>query len=342
MSKHPIMLKRVLLFFLILTTVAADAQDPQFTQFYANPLYLNPAFAGSARCPRVNINYRNQWPALKETYITTSASYDQHFDAINGGIGLMFLNDKAGEGTITTTNIGGMYAYQLNVNRKFSMRFGLQATYVQKRLDFSKLNFGDQIDPRYGFVYPTQEIRPNESRNFMDFSGGVIGYTNTVYGGFAVHHLTEPDEAFIVKGTSKLPRKYTAHFGAMLPIGDTYSRGSRGRINRDEGTFISPNVLYQQQGSFNQLNLGMYILHSPIVGGLWYRGNFGGDKFMSSDSFIALVGLQKGIFKFGYSYDVTVSALSNATGGSHELSVGLQFECRPKKKRFRAISCPSF
>ncbi len=336
------MLKRVLLFFLILTAVAADAQDPQFTQFYANPLYLNPAFAGSARCPRVNINYRNQWPALKETYITTSASYDQHFDAINGGIGLMFLNDKAGEGTITTTNIGGMYAYQLNVNRKFSMRFGLQATYVQKRLDFSKLNFGDQIDPRYGFVYPTQEIRPNESRNFMDFSGGVIGYTNTVYGGFAVHHLTEPDEAFIVKGTSKLPRKYTAHFGAMLPIGDTYSRGSRGRINRDEGTFISPNVLYQQQGSFNQLNLGMYILHSPIVGGLWYRGNFGGDKFMSSDSFIALVGLQKGIFKFGYSYDVTVSALSNATGGSHELSVGLQFECRPKKKRFRAISCPSF
>lgn len=336
------MLKRVLLFFLILTAVAADAQDPQFTQFYANPLYLNPAFAGSARCPRVNINYRNQWPALKETYITTSASYDQHFDAINGGIGLMFLNDKAGEGTITTTNIGGMYAYQLNVNRKFSMRFGLQATYVQKRLDFSKLNFGDQIDPRYGFVYPTQEIRPNESRNFMDFSGGVIGYTNTVYGGFAVHHLTEPDEAFIVKGTSKLPRKYTAHFGAMLPIGDTYSRGSRGRINRDEGTFISPNVLYQQQASFNQLNLGMYILHSPIVGGLWYRGNFGGDKFMSSDSFIALVGLQKGIFKFGYSYDVTVSALSNATGGSHELSVGLQFECRPKKKRFRAISCPSF
>ena len=28
------------------------AQDPQFSQFYANPLYLNPAFAGTARCPR--------------------------------------------------------------------------------------------------------------------------------------------------------------------------------------------------------------------------------------------------------------------------------------------------
>jgi type IX secretion system PorP/SprF family membrane protein len=335
------MLKRLLLFLIIGSSFLAEAQDPQFTQFYANPLYLNPAFAGSARCPRLNINYRNQWPALKQTYITSSASYDQHFDGLNGGLGLMVLNDKAGEGTIATTNISAMYAYQLNVNRKLSMRFGLQGTYVQKRLDFDKLTFGDMIDPRYGFVYQTQETRPNESRSYMDFSGGVLAYSSKVYGGLAFHHLTEPDEAFIVKGTSKLPMKITAHVGALLPVGDTYS-SSRGRFNRDEGTYISPNLLFQQQASFNQLNLGMYILHSPIVGGLWYRGNLGGDKFLSSDSFIALVGIQKGVFKFGYSYDVTVSKLSNSTGGSHELSLGLQFECRPKKKRFRAISCPSF
>lgn len=334
------MFKRLFLCLLACVSLSASAQDPQFTQFYANPLYLNPAFAGSARCPRVAINYRNQWPALRETYITTSASYDQHFDGINGGLGLLVLNDKAGEGTIATTNISGMYAYQLNVNRKFSMRFGLQGTYVQKKLDWDKLTFGDMIDPRYGFVYQTQEVRPKESRSFVDFSGGVLAYTSTVYGGLAVHHLTEPDEAFIVKGSSKLPMKFTAHVGALLPIGE--SAGYRGRMNRDEGTFISPNLLYQQQGAFNQLNFGIYILHSPIVGGLWYRGNFGKDEFMSSDSFIALIGIQKGIFKFGYSYDVTVSPLSNSTGGSHELSLGLQFECKPKKKRFRAISCPSF
>jgi type IX secretion system PorP/SprF family membrane protein len=154
--------------------------------------------------------------------------------------------------------------------------------------------------------------------------------------------MTQPDEAFIVKGSSKLPMKVTAHVGALLPVGEGAGRGYRGNVNKDEGTFISPNLLYQQQGSFNQLNVGMYILHSPIVGGLWYRGNFGKDKFISSDSFIALIGLQRGMFKFGYSYDVTVSSLSNSTGGSHELSLGLQFECKVKKKRFRAISCPSF
>jgi len=91
--------------------------------------------------------------------------------------------------------------------------------------------------------------------------------------------------------------------------------------------------LYQQQQDFRQLNLGLYIMKGPIVGGFWYR---------NQDAFIAVIGFQQGLFKFGYSYDVTVSKLSNVTAGSHEVSFALQFECKPKKKKFRTISCPSF
>lgn len=315
------------------------SQDPHFTQFYANPIYINPAFAGSARCPRINMNYRNQWPALAKTYITYSASYDQHVDLLSGGLGINILNDKAGEGTLSTTNISAMYAYQLNIARDFSVRLGLQGTYVQKKLDWDKLTFGDMIDPRYGYIYATQEQRPNESRSFADFSAGILAYTSTIYGGVAVHHLTEPDEAFIVEGSSALPRKITAHFGAMIPVGNSGSY--KFAYNRDDGTYISPNVIYQQQVSFNYLNIGAYILHAPLIGGLWYRGNL--DDGLKSESVIALIGIQKGLFKFGYSYDVTISKLTNnSTAGSHEISFGLQFECKPKKKRFRTISCPSF
>src|SRR5262245_8045525 len=78
---------------LLLPVHDVKAQDPHFTQFYANPLYLNPAFAGSAHCPRINLNYRNQWPALQGQFITASVSYDQQIPSISSGIGLLALSD---------------------------------------------------------------------------------------------------------------------------------------------------------------------------------------------------------------------------------------------------------
>ncbi|MDX1653203.1 MAG: type IX secretion system membrane protein PorP/SprF, partial [Brumimicrobium sp.] len=77
----------------------ANAQDPQFSQFYANPIYLNPAFAGSHGCPRFALNYRNQWPALSGTFVTFSASYDQYFTNISGGFGVIATHDQQGKGT---------------------------------------------------------------------------------------------------------------------------------------------------------------------------------------------------------------------------------------------------
>src|SRR5258708_40158425 len=119
------MLKRGALLLVILFSYAVGVmgQDPQFTQFYANPLYLNPAFAGSVHCPRICLNYRNQWPALTGTFVTTSASYDQHLSAISSGIGILVMSDNAGEGTLSTTDVSGIYSYQLTVTRDFSVRF---------------------------------------------------------------------------------------------------------------------------------------------------------------------------------------------------------------------------
>ena len=302
-----------------------SAQDPQFTQFYANPLYLNPAFAGTARCPRVVLNYRNQWPALTGTFVTTSASYDQHIDAILGGLGVLVTNDQAGKGTLTTTTVSGIYSYQLAVSRKFSMKFAAQATYFQKSLDWSKLTFGDQIDPRRGFIYNTNDVPRGGSVGNADFSAGVLGYTDIFFVGFAANHLSQPNESLIV-GVSRLPIKFTAHAGAMIPIG---MRGKYGKAK----TKISPNILYQQQAQFRQLNLGLYVDHGPITAGIWYR---------TRDAFIALIGFHTEKFKFGYSYDVTTSKLTTSTAGSHEVSLQIQFNCKPKKRRFRVVACPTF
>ena len=91
---------------------SASAQDPEFTQFYSNPVYLNPAFAGTARCPRFVMNYRNQWPAMSGNYVTSAAAYDQHIPSISGGLGIIVMNDRAGRGTLSTSRISGIYSYQ--------------------------------------------------------------------------------------------------------------------------------------------------------------------------------------------------------------------------------------
>ncbi len=159
----------------LLGPLLAFGQDPQFTQFYANPLYLNPAFAGTARCPRVVLNYRNQWPALSGTFVTTSASYDQDVRGIMGGLGLLVTNDQAGKGTLTTTTASGIYSYTQAINRKFSIKVGFQATYFQKSLDWNKLTFGDMIDPQPGLHLPDERCTARRRCQRCRFLGRCVG-----------------------------------------------------------------------------------------------------------------------------------------------------------------------
>ncbi|HEY0029238.1 MAG TPA: type IX secretion system membrane protein PorP/SprF [Bacteroidia bacterium] len=304
----------------MITYKTVKAQDPQFTQFYANPLYLNPALAGSNICPRVCINYRNQWPGISGTYVTTSASIDRYVFGIKSGIGLLVTNDRAGQGTLNTTNVSAIYSKQIQVTRNFSINAGLQATYGQKSIDWSKLTFGDMIDDRRGFVYTSEETPGRTQRSFVDFSAGAVAFSKYLFVGFAAHHLTQPDEGLIY--SSKLPIKFTGHAGATIPVGD-----------KKNETSVSPNIIYQQQQDFQQLNLGVYVTKGALVGGLWYRNN---------DAFILLVGFQHGVFKAGYSYDVTVSKLTNASAGSHEISIGMNFYCKKPRPKYRPEVCPSF
>lgn len=310
--------------------ISGNAQDPLFTQFYANPLYLNPALTGVDRCPRFIMNYRNQWPAITGQFVSYSASYDQHVDAISGGLGGQVLADVAGNGILKTINASAFYSYDLSLNRNFSLRAGFQVTYFQKSIDWSQLVFGDQIDPRYGFIYQSNETPIDNKASGLDFSSGLVLYSRQFYGGFAVHHLTEPDEKFMTSGSSKLPRKFTAHAGFYIPFNKRYP---------NEGYF-SPNILFKQQGQIissnpnaQQLYFGFYSKKGPLVGGLWYR---------HLDAIIALVGIQTEHIRFGYSYDITVSKLTYATGGAHEISCAINFDCPPKRRKYRPLNCPKF
>lgn len=317
--------KRILLSSCLLIAGISQAQDPTFTQFYANPLYLNPAFAGSHGCPRFAMNYRNEWPSLSGNYVTYSASYDQYFRNINGGFGVLATHDQQGSGTIQTSMLGLIYSYHLKVNRKFAMLFGARAAWYQKFLDWDKLSFGDQIDPRRGFILQTGDVPRPGNKGFFDASAGMVGYSKHFFFGFAAHHLNRPNESVII-GNSPMPMRFTGHMGAEIPLG--------GKSKYNNTTSIMPNIIYQYQQGFQELNIGTYVKYGAFNAGAWFRNR---------DAFILTIGVNTGTFKVGYSYDVTVSRLNNGiSGGSHEVSLGIYTKCKPPTKTFRTISCPSF
>ncbi|MFT6166620.1 MAG: type IX secretion system PorP/SprF family membrane protein [Vicingaceae bacterium] len=315
----------LLIIFSVVVYSYCFGQDPTFSQFFSNRLYLNPAFAGTSNCPRLSLNYRNQWPGIDNSFITYAASYDQQIDGIHGGVGLQLMRDQAGEGVLNTTSAAFMYSYQFKATRNFSVRAGFQATVVQKSLNVSNLRFGDMIDARRGFVYQSQEQIENDRVLYPDFSFGLIGFSKKLYFGGAVHHLTAPDEGFI--GQAILPMRITGHFGAKIPLG----------IRRSDQSW-SPNIIFQTQGSAMELNAGNYFSKGPVVIGMWYRASLKGNR----DALIMLVGIETNELKIGYSYDFTVSQLNGQTGGSHEISISYVFPCSPKKPRFETINCPSF
>ena len=300
------------------------SQDAEFTQFYSNPIYLNPAFAGSNICPRMSINHRSQWTGIPSVFNTTSFSYDQNFEKFKGGLGILILSDRL-TNSIQNNKISGIYSYELKISKKIILRTGLEASFWQNKFDQSQLTYIDMIDPLRGFVLPTSNSLLNNSINGVDFSAGILAYRENVFLGFSTHHLSEPEQSFF-SNNSKLERKYTLNFGCHIPINKKTS-------SNDEKFILSPNLIWKSQGYNEQLNLGFYAEKEPYVIGFWFRDN---------NNYAFLVGTKVGLIKIGYSYDINLSRLYIASSGSHEISIQFNFQCQNKNNIKQALSCPSF
>lgn len=324
--------------FLLISSFQGFTQDPHFSQYYANPLYLNPGLTGSTECGRINLNYRNQWPSLGNAFVTYSASYDQSVPFISSGLGFTFVSDKTGDGSLSKNHISGYYAYKLKISQTAMLSMGFQATYTQQSLDWNKLVFGDQINPGTGTTNPSTQETPPESMDisYLDFStGAVFDYNNVFFAGVAVQHLTQPDDGFYNNSDSKLPMRITLHGGATYNL----TRGEFGYYEQGDWT-ISPNLLFMQQESFfKELNIGAYVNKDPFIAGVWFRNSFN-----NSDAAIIVVGIKHNNYRIGYNYDITLSKLADISGGAHEISFAYEF-CilkDEKRRRIRTIKVPSF
>lgn len=337
-----------LLILIVAMSRLALAQDPQFTQFYAAPQYLNPAFAGSALAPRITVNYRNQWPAITN-YVTSMVGVDHYIDKVNSGVGLLLINDNQGQGNIRSTEIALQYAYQFQVSESSFVRLGLQGSYVNRNINYFGLTFGDQYTDRgfiQGSVSPDAGLLGGSPRNkYLDFSTGGLFYSDWFWVGASAHHINRPNQDFVVSDNNRLPIKGSIHAGLRIPLA-----GYTGLADeQDREISFSPVILYKFQGKYDQLDLGAYLTYSPFTVGAYYRGipfKKYNQTINNHDAVALLAGYRIDKFSIGYSYDATISTLGNS-GGSHELSLSYIFD-KPEgrrggpKKRNRALPCPKF
>jgi len=307
------------------------AQDVQFTQFYANKLYLAPSFAGAVQEDRIAMTYRNQWPSLPGAFVSYTFAYDHYFDNFNSGVGFLLLNDVAGSGDLSTTNFGILYSYNIQINNYWFIRPGVHFMFTQTGLDFNKLLWNDQISP--SGTTPSIEQPTLNAQADVDFSSSILAYSDRHWFGLSVDHMLKPRNS-LYDSEAFVPLKVSL-FGGTQVI-------RRGRLLNPIDETLSIAFLFKTQDRINQLDLGLYWFKEPLVLGLWYRGIPFINNETRGDAVSLLAGYKIENFSVAYSYDFTVSKLLASTGGAHEISLIYEFKTTRSRKKHHMVPCPEF
>jgi type IX secretion system PorP/SprF family membrane protein len=300
-------MKNIAIALTMLLSGVVMAQDAFFSQQNFGWAMINPGYAGSLACGRAETGYRLQWPKIAGGYQTFNAAYDQYFKF--GGVGFNYMHDDQVH-AIKTDRFDFDYAYPLTVNFSFSRNAivfqpGIQVSYQRKSIDWTKLTFGDMIDPRRGFVYNTAETPNVTAKNNIDFSAGLLLYSKRFVAGASVFHITEPDEGFL--GPSKLPMRYVTQAAILLGNADPLVTGLS----------VIPSVVFMKQETFQNLVVRCTVKYGDCSVSTGYR---------NQDAVIFGASYSHYGFTLGYSYDLTVSKLNNAySGGSHEIHLAYCF-----------------
>lgn len=337
-------MKKILFTLLVCVAVAgvSSAQDPNFSQFFASPLTLNPALTGKFDGSfRVAGNYRNQWPTINNAFVTKTVSVDfgilknriPEIDQL--GVGLLGVTDRAGDGVLVTNYAGLSLAYHKGLDEDgfHQVGAGFQGTFVSKRLDVTKVVFQDQLTP-LGFTGVTSEIFDSRQINlsYFDLNAGVLyngstnGYNN-FYIGASMYHINRPKESF-QGGQYLLNTRTTIQAGGKIPVGSynylhiaaNHSMQAKAH-NTVVGGAFSYNVNNNEDDPVN-----VYL-------GAWYRFN---------DAAIPYIGLEFKDIQIGASYDANTSSLKPASNTRGGMELSLIYIKKPSDPNAKKLNCPRF
>ena len=339
----------VLLF--VISSLTISAQDIHFTQFYMSPLNLNPALTGVMNCKtRMVANYRNQWSAILTAiaYNTYSVSYDQKIPVGREdyfGIGGSIWGDVAGASRFGTTQgrISLSYSKKMAGYRKKAsyLVIGADAALTNRGISGDDLRWPSQIsasgwDPSTGL---DELAGVDKDFLYADLGAGLLwfsiidNYTNWYFGA-AVHHFNKPNVSFL--GTEvDLYSRYTMHAGLQFEIQRKIS--------------LLPFGVYMAQGPHRSLNAGANLRFAMGPSrttnqsweiGAWYRIGNKVPSGLHSDAVILSTRFNYENFGIGFSYDINVSGLRQASPANGAFEFSLLYNiCGPES---RGVYCPRF
>lgn len=323
-------------------TVQSRAQDPHFTQFFASPLTLNPANTGLfSGIGRIAANYRSQWGSIATPFVTGTVSAD--FQLLPGiipandilGVGGLLLYDQTGGGGLKTEYAALSVAYHkaLDMDGNITLGVGGQLAVVQKRIDFSKLIFEDQLTSN-GFdpTLPSGEYIPNASITYPDYDVGLIynqliGQWSSFYAGLSYYHISQPHESFL-GANYHLHSRFTAHGGGVIGF------------NASTSFYVSG--LFMQQGSATEIAiggaLGLLVNGIPETPTVFYVGSW----YRYRDAINPYVGLQVNNVQVGITYDVNTSSLQAASLHRGGMEISVIYTYPPPGPNLKRYKCPRF
>ena len=335
------MKKYIFIILFVFAITAAKAQDPNFSQFFASPLTINPALTGSPNSDfRVFTNYRQQWVGNNTSYNTGTLSVDarlfkEQLEEKNHvfGVGGFFMRDQSLNGYFKSTyaSINTSYSMAIDEYGVHNIGIGLAGIYGDRRLDFSQLTFSEQFGSGgFNTALPTGESSLASLKPYMSVASGLIyryrADETDIDFGVSGYHYNKPKQSFLSDSIGNtLPTRFVTHFNMENYFSENFS--------------LSTNAIFQTQASQSYFAAGAILNFGAMdqnEGKIFSAGLF----LRSDDAIFPYVGLIVDRLQFGLTYDVAVSNLktSSYTPRTFELSVIYHVANKNLKER-KLIRC---
>lgn len=300
-----------MLFAALVAALPVSAQtDPNLTQYFQAPSFLNPAEAGATDLLRLRGGSRMQWLGIEGAPRDFMAAADIPFAVFGrrwGGGATMFQESI---GLYKTLSINGQLSARQKLGKGY-LTVGVQFGYLEQKFKGSEVEIptDDDFHDANDEAIPTYDVEGNH----FDLGVGV-GYVHRLFTlGLSCTHLMQPSIKMQREGSQGSGSSDEQYFEFIFRR-NLYFIASSNIPLKNTLFEVLPSVMVRSDLRGVQADITARLRWKKfLTAGLGYRTN---DAVS-----ILLEGEYKGI-RLGYSYDYATSVIMRASSGSHELWVG--------------------